>query len=287
MYKENRTSIPPDFPLEVMFQKADKPMVWSDPHWHELVEILVNLEGEFILQLGENSIRMRPGDICLINQFGIHSTQALTPGRNYVIFFEPQLLINTKCMYEDERMTEEILCGDRCYYIPVREGSPAYQNTWDALRRLIDCYGFAGQGKMLFAKANLLTFLGQILNNPEIYQAVSNPNQRRQRERLDAILEFLAQNYANKITLDRVAKSINVSPYRFCHVFRELTGRSFSRYLLHFRIFKAQEMLIQESKSITEIALACGFNNVSYFNHVFRKMTGCAPGQYRKSSKIG
>lgn len=261
-------------------------MVWSDPHWHELVEILVNLEGEFILQLGENSIRMQTGDICLINQFGIHSTRALTSGKNYVIFFDPRLLINTKSMYEDERMTEEILCGDRCYHISARNEDQAYHHMWDALIRLIKGYGNVEQGKMLFAKANLFTFLGHILHDSEIAQTIINPNQRRQRERLDIILEYLDKNYANKITLKQIAESINVSPYRFCHIFRELTGYSFSHYLLHFRVFKAQEMLIQEAKPVTEIALSCGFNNVSYFNHVFRRITGCAPGQYRKNSKI-
>jgi AraC-like DNA-binding protein len=286
MYKENRTTISQDFPLEVLPQAADGPRVWSDPHWHELVEILFNLEGEFHLQLGETAIHMQPGDICLINQFGIHSTRALTKTRNYIIFFDPRLLINTKSMYEDERLTEEILCGDRCYYIPADNSPQAYLHMRSALLRLIDAYGAEIKGSMLFAKANLFTFLGHLIQYPNVAQSIVNPNQRRQRERLDAILDFLDKNFSAKITLHQMAKSINVSPYRFCHIFRELTGISFSHYLLNFRIYKAQEMLLQETKSITEIALSCGFNNVSYFNHVFRRITGCSPGQYRKKSKI-
>ena len=284
MHKENRATISPEFPLEVMEQYAneDKAMVYSEPHWHELGELLIVQEGVLLLHLGEKTLRMQKGDICLVNQYGIHSTRSIqSPMRGHVIFFNPSLLLNSKSMHEDERKIEAMIYGDRCFYLPYQPNDPIYEEVNSAIHHIIDQVLKAEPGYMLFAKAHLLSFLGHMVRNQERFLLITNPNQRQQRERLDTILQYLEYNYPNKITLKQIAATINVSPYRFCHVFRELTGESFSRYLLHFRVAKSQEMLVHERKNITEIALNCGFNNISYFNHIFKRTTGYTPGQYR------
>lgn len=237
-----------------------------------------------MLQLGEKGIAMQAGDICLINQYGIHSTRSTkTPMRGYVIFFSPNLLINSKSMHDDERLIESSICGERCYYVSASDNDDLGKELRQLLMKIIKLMREQEPGYTLFAKANLLTFLAHLIHNPERFKDYPNPNQRLQRERLDAILLFLENNYANRITLNQIATSINVSPFRFCHIFRELTGFSFSRYLLQYRIAKAQEMLARDRKSITEVAMNCGFNNISYFNHIFKRTTGFTPGQFRRT----
>jgi AraC family transcriptional activator of pobA len=287
MHKENRATISPEFPLEVMEQSAneDNGIVYSEPHWHELGELLIVQEGELLLYLGDNAISMRQGDICLVNQYGIHSTRSgQAPMRGYVIFFDPSLLLNSKSIHEDERKIEAMISGDRCFYLPNQPSDPIYQEVSSAIHQAIDQMLEAEPGYVLFAKAYLLSFLGYMVRYQERFLPIINPNQRQQRERLDTILQYMEYNYPNKITLKQIAATINVSPYRFCHVFRELTGQSFTQYLVHFRVVKSQEMLIREQKNITEIALNCGFNNISYFNHIFKRTTGYTPGQFRKRS---
>lgn len=287
--KENRTTILPEFPLEIIEQYTDeqKPLVYSEPHWHELAEILIVEEGELLLQMGEKGITMLPGDVCLINQYGIHSTRSMkTPMKGHVIFFSPDLLVNSKSTHDDERLIKNIICGERCYYLPASIREKARDDIWPLLMRIIKLVKEKEPGYTLFVKANLLSFFGHLIHDSDGFHEYANPNQRLQRERLDAILQFLESNYTNRITLNQIAASINVSPFRFCHIFRELTGHSFSRYLLQYRIAKAQEMLTKERTSITEIAMNCGFNNISYFNHIFKRTTGCTPGQFRRTVPV-
>lgn len=286
MRKENRTTISQKFPLEVMEQYTDdqRPLVYSEPHWHELVEILMVEEGELLLQLGEKGITMQAGDVCLINQYGIHSTRSTKmPMRGHVIFFSPSLLINSKSMHDDERLIENSICGERCYYLPSSPSNSVREDIWALLTDIIKLAKEELPGYTLFIKANLMNLFAHLISDSSMFEEYPNPNQRLQRERLDKILMFLENNYANRITLNQIATSINVSPFRFCHIFRELTGSSFSRYLLQYRIAKAQEMLTYERKSITEIAMNCGFNNISYFNHIFKRTTGYTPGQFRRA----
>jgi AraC-like DNA-binding protein len=57
---------------------------------------------------------------------------------------------------------------------------------------------------------------------------------------------------------------------------------SFHEYLNNLRLEKAAEKLRMNSAAITDVAMTCGFNNVTYFNRLFRKKYGMSPGQYKK-----
>lgn len=70
----------------------------------------------------------------------------------------------------------------------------------------------------------------------------------------------------------------------FSRYFRIATGQNFTAYLNTVRIEKAQSMLLETDETVLEIAFACGYENVSYFNRVFRSQTGFSPLQYRSAS---
>ena len=64
--------------------------------------------------------------------------------------------------------------------------------------------------------------------------------------------------------------------------FKQATGSTIISYITQARISKACEMLIHSDKQIVQIALDCGFSNLSNFNRQFKKGVGCAPTQYKK-----
>lgn len=97
-------------------------------------------------------------------------------------------------------------------------------------------------------------------------------------------LDFLQHNFANPVTLAELSKQAGFSESYFCHNFKSCTGYTPFAYLNRLRIVKSCELLAQTDKKITEIASLCGFNNVSYFNRTFYKMTGASPSAYRRNS---
>jgi len=74
---------------------------------------------------------------------------------------------------------------------------------------------------------------------------------------------------------------VNMSPSHFRRAFKQVTGQSFVLYLNHFRIAKAQELLVSTDKSIAEVGMEVGFCDQSYFGLIFRRCTQMTPHFYR------
>ncbi|MFQ5900427.1 MAG: helix-turn-helix domain-containing protein [Thermodesulfobacteriota bacterium] len=93
---------------------------------------------------------------------------------------------------------------------------------------------------------------------------------------------FLEENYTNSISLEQIANQASLSRHHCSRVFKKEIGISFSKYLTRLRVEKAKELLIQKGMSITKISSLVGYNEITYFERVFKKMTGLTPSTYRR-----
>lgn len=103
-------------------------------------------------------------------------------------------------------------------------------------------------------------------------------------ERLSNVFSFLQKNYNARITLNAIAKIACMSIPNFCKLFKKVTGSSLTDYISRLRIDRAKELLLKGELNITEIAFKVGFNNHSYFDHIFRRFTKRSPKEYRYKS---
>jgi AraC-like DNA-binding protein len=94
---------------------------------------------------------------------------------------------------------------------------------------------------------------------------------------------FIHQHYEQKITLEDIASAGAVCRSRCCTLFNKYVGQTPNNYLTRYRLRKSCEMLRETQRSVSEIALACGFQSVSYFSSLFRKQIGLVPLAYRKN----
>ena len=92
----------------------------------------------------------------------------------------------------------------------------------------------------------------------------------------------IADRHADELTLGEVAKSVNMSAFYFCKMFKKSTGLTFTDYLARVRVEKVKNLLINPHKRISEAAFEAGFQSLSQFNRVFRRITGEAPTAYRE-----
>lgn len=102
---------------------------------------------------------------------------------------------------------------------------------------------------------------------------------------MEQALRFIDENITSPISLDEIAQSANMSRTYFCTVFKKLNGLSPWEYIGLKRIQMAKKLLETSSKSILEISLECGFNNISHFNRAFKGATGRKPSEYRSKFK--
>jgi len=111
-------------------------------------------------------------------------------------------------------------------------------------------------------------------------------SKKQQSDLLKQAMEFIDAHYKEEsLSLDRVAKKVNISPNYFSAIFSQEVGMTFIEYLTGKRIDEAKHMLRKTDKRSGEIALAVGYKDPHYFSFVFRKVTGCSPSEYRKGDK--
>jgi AraC-like DNA-binding protein len=94
--------------------------------------------------------------------------------------------------------------------------------------------------------------------------------------------EYIRQHHREPIALADVAADAGLSPAYFSSVFAREAGLPFSRFLQRTRVESAKRLLAQTDRRVTDVAMEVGFGSLPHFNHVFRKLTGCAPRDYRR-----
>ncbi|ACT03129.1 AraC family transcriptional regulator [Paenibacillus sp. JDR-2] len=93
---------------------------------------------------------------------------------------------------------------------------------------------------------------------------------------------FIHGHFEHKITLDDIAAAGSVSRSQCCILFGKYVEQSPNTYLMKYRIKKSCELLSETDRSISEIAISCGFQSSSYYTFVFRKELGIVPNEYRR-----
>jgi len=93
--------------------------------------------------------------------------------------------------------------------------------------------------------------------------------------------EYILEHQAEDLSLGQVAKAVNTSTFYFCKMFKKVTGINFTDYLSRVRIEKSKNLLLNPNLRISEIAFEVGFQSLTHFNRVFKKILGQSPTQYR------
>lgn len=93
--------------------------------------------------------------------------------------------------------------------------------------------------------------------------------------------EYIKTNYSKSITLEDVAREINVSPQYLSKLFKEETGENFIDYLTSIRIRIAKSLLEGDELSIKEICYSIGYSDPNYFSRIFKKIVGATPTEYK------
>lgn len=98
---------------------------------------------------------------------------------------------------------------------------------------------------------------------------------------------YVQEHQAEDLSLTQVARAVNTSTFYFCKTFKKVTGLNFTDYVSRVRIEKAKNLLLNPNLRISEIAFEVGFQSLTHFNRVFRKIVGKSPTQYRAQLSVG
>jgi len=103
---------------------------------------------------------------------------------------------------------------------------------------------------------------------------------------VERIAETMRRDYAKDLRAGDLAQSLKMSRFQFCRLFKRSFGCSFRTYLTRLRIGSACRLLSKSggAASVTEVGLAVGFQDASYFARMFRQATGESPSTYARTA---
>ncbi len=118
---------------------------------------------------------------------------------------------------------------------------------------------------------------------PELLSAEESAQDRQ----IDRALAILARSFAGPLSDEAVAGQVGLSTSHFRHLFREVTGQPFHRYLVALRLEKAKAMLERQALGVGDVAEAVGFHNLAHFSRAFNQRFGASPTSMRKGRPQG
>jgi AraC-like DNA-binding protein len=106
---------------------------------------------------------------------------------------------------------------------------------------------------------------------------------QKEKQRLDKVVAYIQSHYHQKIETREMAEFCNLSTEAFCRYFKQMTKLTFTEYLNNFRINESKR-LIMKGYSITDACYESGFESLSYFNRIFKKVTNENPSSFKKEN---
>ena len=280
-YQEKKKRGTFDFPIEYHFVDKAHPRFVMPLHWHLEYEFIRVLHGQLLLTVNEQTFPVQKGDCVLVADGALHGGSPSSDECVYeCIVFDLNGFLHGSTICKKD--VENVQSGNVLLNSKFRTGSAEA----DMICTLFDALKNEGDGCEFITQGLIFQLAGTIIKNHQ-YQKTDDKMQSRIKKvrQLKKALAFVYEEYMNDITLNDLAEKADMSPKYFCRVFSQYIGKTPIEYINSYRIEKAAELLLYTDSSVTDIALNCGFNDLSYFVKTFRKAKSITPKQFSKINK--
>lgn len=282
--KESAAHGTKDFPFAYYRMENLRPGFHVPLHWHDEIEILYIESGSLSITIHQTAYAGSAGDIFLVNPKEIHGMSAEDPSTRYHAFVFPLrfvtfLLRNNSSNDFYQPLSEgRLLLHNHIYFNHISREKPL-RELEAVILKLIALQKSKSVTRRMGIQLYCTELLYLLYAGDAFHRLVpSDTAQDINRE----IITYLQNNYAGKISLHELANTFHMSEKYFSRYFKNNFQLTLTDYLSSLRLENASKLLSETTLPITEIALQCGFNNVSYFIRAFKDAFGCSPLRYRK-----
>jgi AraC-like DNA-binding protein len=137
--------------------------------------------------------------------------------------------------------------------------------------------------KQLFTEMALHELLIRLMQTEARQLLLANTEKQASQSRLAHAIQFIREHLSEPLNIHLLSQKACMSQTNLFRSFKNELGVSPVDFINHERINSAKKLLKQPLGSIYDVALSCGFNNISYFNKMFKRSTGYTPTEYRRS----
>lgn len=288
MYYEKRATIngvPYNFYCHV--QTCEGPTMIINAHFHDYIELLYGIQGEFEVYLNGNRHLFKSGDMVLINSQEVHKIVALSEGLGeYIVLrFEPEIIYTmSQSVFESK------------YILPFTLNSSTHQKVFEyyeieetfipgMLQEILLEFSKKEYGFELAIKAHICNIFLWILrywHKSGVELNIYSDTNEELYKKLQEVFYYVGEHYESDVKAADMAKLCNMSYSYFSRSFNRVMKTSFNEYLNYVRITEAEKLLISTELNVTEIAMEVGFATASYFIKQFKLYKNISPKQFKK-----
>lgn len=275
-----------------------KPFLWSHRlwrelpfdgfyHWHWGFEMLLVHQGSGVVIVNQKTYELAPGKLFYFLPYQLHKVyadiSAEKPYERSVFHFDPASMERFMAPFTHlrdafTRMRKSLEADQEldlsAYWDEAEGAADAFQSGMEASGS-----GSGEEEQAALYLMGMLSVIGRCVRQSatDAPDAASKPIIRHS----DEVMSWIERHYAEPFRLDKLAAELHMSGAYLSRLFRQETGSSISGYLAALRIQQACSLLRSGSQSVEWIGAQVGLPNASYFIHLFKRMMGVSPHQYR------
>lgn len=274
----------PDFPYLASRAELDFYHELFVPwHWHNAIELFYMESGGLKYYTPHQNLAFPAGSAGMVNVNVLHKTQVQTNTKNNIQLlhiFDPQLLAGAHGSLIEQKYIAPIVTAPQIELIALSPNEPEQAAVIDLIRA-----AFAISEEDLGYEFKIREALSRIWI--ELFQLCAPVLKEKSQaadmttDKVKGMMAYIHEHYAEKISIRELASAVFLSERECYRVFQNHLHMTPVDYIRSYRIQIACQMLAESRMPITEVGIACGMGNSSYFGKIFREVTGYTPRQYR------
>lgn len=254
-------------------------------HWHAETEWFYVLEGSVQVDFADCSKLLHQGDLAQITCGVLHGFSKAQKN-TYCLILHAQVSRYSRIL--DEAAHQSLISGfSGARIFRAEDDSGGAQRMRELILECREQTKPWPQGCALGVLSRVCELIIAASRFPEVGEQIverSMPS-RDVRRLTEQVIAYLDSAFDKSVTLSDCAHLFGYSPSHFSRIFHSQAGIPFSQYLNQVRITKAQFMIRNPDRNITEIAYSCGFSSIASFNRAFKRYALCSPREYREAAK--
>lgn len=251
-------------------------------HWHSYGEILLVGPGRTnIYQIGKNTYNLVPDDLVLIWPMEMHSIVDADREQALVIQFSNAFINSLFDLRRIMHMYRNL------HVICVSSHPELAGKLKEITLKMKEIFFSDSQDREIRCCMLLMEFMLTLYDHrkelaPEMNDEDPYAYNDDVMKRMMMVTEYIKNNLtADDLSQGAMARMAGISRDYFSRIFKNVTGMNYSKWLNTIRLEKASELLVEDGRTLTEVAMLSGFQSIPSFNRVFREEKGMAPGEYR------
>lgn len=273
--KASKSSMDSEFKVEITRQSHH---VMPEMHYHDFYEIYIQDQGMRDSIVSNTFYKLSPHDVLLLKPHILHQSTSSEPYTRTVVYFTEKFLRE----FFSETAVFQLLSVFGETWLTL--SSERYYRAGALIREMgrVDRYQ-PGPAAYVWLAELLLILSESIKERPPVSPASGMPGPVCVGTgQVHPLISYIHENFLTLTNIDEIAATFYVTPSHLCRTFKKLTGYTIIQYINMLKLQKACGLLHDTRKSVTEIALDCGFNSTMYFCKLFHSILGITPTQYRK-----